>query len=313
MRAVNAVSGVPVRNWALSPDPTASTMLGQRILTAIVLLIVLGLVLAAPGHWPLPLLLVLAAACALWEWLRLVWPAACGRKLGPVVVALLGGVGMLALLYCLLAPGDAVPGRYTAHTLMLWASTLAGGFWLLGSTTLVVQGQTERAPGSWSLALVGVIAVAATWWSLARFYLDHGAWFLVSLMALVWVADIGAYVAGKTWGKRKLAPKVSPGKSIEGALGGIVAAVAWVWISSYWPGSFGQTLALKYSWPLATLIVVGLAAISIVGDLFESLLKRRAGMKDSSNLLPGHGGVYDRIDALLPVSVLAWLLLEGWA
>lgn len=288
-------------------------MLGQRILTAIVLLIVLGLALAAPGHWPLPLLLVLAAACALWEWLRMVWPGSAAGKAGPLLLAAAGGAAMLWLLGGLLAPDDAFPGRYAAHTLMSWAVLLAGLFWLLGATTLVVRGQTASAPGSLALAAVGIVAVLATWWTLTRFYLDHGAWFLVSLMALVWVADIGAYFAGKTWGRRKLAPKVSPGKSVEGAVGGIVAALLWVGLSGQWPGSFGQALVREYAWPLAALIVAGLAAISIVGDLFESLLKRRAGMKDSSRLLPGHGGVYDRIDALLPVSVLAWLLLKGLA
>ncbi len=286
-------------------------MLGQRILTAIVLLIVLGLAVAAPGHWPLLTLLALAAACALWEWQRLVWPWAGARRAGPALVAGLGGAVMGALLCSLFAPGETMPARYFPQAIMYWAVVLSGLFWLFGATTLVVRGQTGVSPRSLVLAVVGVLATLAAWWALARFYLRFDAWFLVSLMALVWVADIGAYFTGKTLGRRKLAPRVSPGKSLEGAIGGIVAALIWVWASSYWDGSFGQVLAQRWSWPVAALFVIGLAAISIVGDLFESLLKRRAGVKDSSALLPGHGGVYDRIDALLPVSVLAWLLLEG--
>ncbi len=286
-------------------------MLGQRILTAIVLLIVLGLALAAPGHWPLLALLGLAAACALWEWQRLVWPWPSSRRAGPAIVAVLAAAAMGWLLYSLFGPGESVPGRYALQAFMYWVVVLSGLFWLLGATTLVVRGQTQAPPGSPALAVVGIAVTCAAWWSLSRFYVRFDAWFLVSLMALVWVADIGAYFAGKTLGKRKLAPKVSPGKSMEGALGGILAALLWVWISSHWDGSFGQVLAQRWSWPIALLLVAGLAAISIVGDLFESLLKRRAGVKDSSALLPGHGGVYDRIDALLPVSVLAWLLLEG--
>src|SRR5690606_32908688 len=134
--------------------------------------------------------------------------------------------------------------------------------------------------------------------------------FLVSLLALIWFADIAAYFSGKALGRHKLAPRVSPGKTWEGALGGVLAATAWVLASSYWPDSFGHVLMQRWSWWLVALIAVFLAALSIVGDLFESLLKRRAGVKDSSQLLPGHGGVYDRIDALLPVAPIA-LLLTG--
>jgi phosphatidate cytidylyltransferase len=152
--------------------------------------------------------------------------------------------------------------------------------------------------------------VVAAWTALVQLYLALGAWFLVSLMALIWCADIAAYFAGKAFGRHKLAPRVSPGKTWEGAVGGVVAATLWVFVSRWWPGSFGDVLASQ--WPLwgVAIIAVLLAALSIVGDLFESLLKRRAGVKDSSQLLPGHGGVYDRIDALLPVAPIA-LLLSG--
>ncbi|MCB5363116.1 phosphatidate cytidylyltransferase [Pusillimonas sp. CC-YST705] len=288
-------------------------MLGPRIITAIVLLFILGAVLAAPGQWPLPALLIVAAGCALWEWLRLVWPLSSAGKAGPILVALIGALLMASQLLGLLGVQEAISSLAASQLVMPSLVLVAGLFWLLIATTMVVRGNTSAASRSFPLAVMGVVAVCTTWWVLTRFYLIHGAWFLVSLMALVWVADIGAYAAGKTMGRHKLAPKVSPGKSIEGALGGIVAALLWVWASSYWQGSFGQVLISEWSWPASVLIVIALAAISIVGDLFESLLKRRAGVKDSSALLPGHGGVYDRIDALLPVSVLAWLLLQGLA
>ena len=295
-------------------------MLGQRILTAIVLFIVLGLVLAAPGLWPLPALLGLAAVCALWEWQRLVWPSSASRRVGPVLLALLVGITIAGLLWSMPNQGIIHPDYHFLHTLLnAFVALCMHGivvssalFWVLGATTMVVRGNTQAAPGSFVLAAVGVLVTIAAWWSLFRLYIRFDAWLLVSLMAVVWVADIGAYIAGKTLGKHKLAPKVSPGKSIEGALGGVLAAVLWVWLSSYcWDGSFGEVMAKRWSWPLTLLLTAGLAAISIIGDLFESLLKRRAGVKDSSALLPGHGGVYDRIDALLPVSVLAWLLLGG--
>ena len=127
-------------------------------------------------------------------------------------------------------------------------------------------------------------------------------------MALIWFADIAAYFTGRAFGKRKLAPAVSPGKTWEGAVGGVVAAAIWTTATVAVPGSFGDILARQWSLPVVFLLACLLAAISVVGDLFESLLKRRAGVKDSSRLLPGHGGVYDRIDALLPVAPVAILL-----
>jgi phosphatidate cytidylyltransferase len=134
-------------------------------------------------------------------------------------------------------------------------------------------------------------------------------------MALVWIADIGAYFSGKAFGRRKLAPTISPGKSWEGAIGGglavlliasvsIVAAPSAPWLQD----SFAVALHTRFGWTGALPVLLLLVAASIVGDLFESQLKRRAGLKDSSSLLPGHGGVLDRIDALIPVLPLAALI-----
>ena len=137
--------------------------------------------------------------------------------------------------------------------------------------------------------------------------------FVLSLLLVVWLADIGAYFAGKAFGKHKLAPSISPGKTWEGAIGGwlavmIVAAVA-VATHAFAPTLFSALLDhLGTARAFATLTL--LVVFSVVGDLFESMLKRQAGVKDSSNLLPGHGGVLDRIDALLPVLPLAMLVLS---
>src|SRR5690606_4973316 len=139
-------------------------------------------------------------------------------------------------------------------------------------------------------------------------YFEYGAWCLVSMMALIWCADIAAYFTGRAIGRRKLAPSVSPGKTWEGAVGGVVAAAVWTIGTVAIPGSFGAVLAQYWSLPVVFILACLMAALSIIGDLFESLLKRRAGVKDSSRLLPGHGGVYDRIDALLPVAPVAILL-----
>jgi phosphatidate cytidylyltransferase len=138
--------------------------------------------------------------------------------------------------------------------------------------------------------------------------------FLLSVLVLVWVADIGAYAAGRAFGKRKLAPAISPGKSWEGVWGGMVGvmvlAIAWTFADAH----LGARVPSLYSrlaaagWWLLPVAAIFLAAMSVVGDLAESLVKRSAGMKDSSNLLPGHGGVLDRVDALLPTLPLAMFI-----
>jgi phosphatidate cytidylyltransferase len=138
-------------------------------------------------------------------------------------------------------------------------------------------------------------------------------------MVLVWIADIGAYFSGKAFGKRKLAPTISPGKSWEGAIGGgiavlLVASISIVLAQAAAPwlqDTFAYKLQARFGWALTLLALLVLVAASVIGDLFESQLKRRAGMKDSSNLLPGHGGVLDRIDALIPVLPLA-ALIGAW-
>src|SRR5450830_1258717 len=138
--------------------------------------------------------------------------------------------------------------------------------------------------------------------------------YLLSVMALVWVADIGAYFSGKAFGKHKLAPSISPGKSWEGAFGGWLAVLLIAGGSALVPqlqDTFAAQLLMRKGWLIAALLLSLVSAASVVGDLFESMLKRRAGMKDSSNLLPGHGGVLDRIDALIPVLPLA-VLLDLW-
>lgn len=278
-------------------------MLRQRIITAVILLVVVLAALLAPHSWPMLLLLSALSALALWEWLRLTLPV----RWSAVAV---GGSAASFVIACILlfTPGGKL---LLVHLALMGAVPFFGLvslFWLLVGLPSVVRGNAETSPESVFFSLVAVAVTSATWLSLVLLFLHRGPWFLVSLLALIWVADIGAYFAGKTFGRRKLAPRVSPGKTWEGALGGIVLATVWVFASSAWAGSFGHALSLQWSWPVTAMMAAGLAALSILGDLFESLLKRRAGRKDSSGLLPGHGGVFDRVDALLPVAPLAFLL-----
>ena len=156
-----------------------------------------------------------------------------------------------------------------------------------------------------------MLLLAAAWAALVELR-DGGVALLLSAMALVWVADVGAYFVGRSIGRRKLAPAISPGKTWEGALGAAVIVallgIAIAWWAPQWK-TLPALLVSRLGVAGAALVLLGLAAVSVVGDLHESLVKRQAGVKDSGRTLPGHGGVLDRIDALVAVMPVALLLV----
>ncbi len=282
-------------------------MLGQRIVTAVVLLAILAAAMASANPWWFVALLALAAACANWEWLRLTLPQPPSPLIS-IGVAVLLFAGMLVLTSAWLA-GDRT-GAGDPGWVLRYLVPAVSVVWLFAGVAAVVRGRADAPPASLAWSVFSVPAAFAAWAVLAQMYVARGGVFVVSLLALVWVADIAAYFAGRAFGKRKLAPRVSPGKTIEGAIAGVLGAVVWIGLSSLWDGTFGHALVERWTFWIALPIAAVLGVLSIVGDLFESLLKRRAGRKDSSTLLPGHGGVYDRIDAILPVAPFA-LLLSG--
>lgn len=282
-------------------------MLKQRVITALILLVILGAAMLAPVRWPLLAIFVLMSTLACWEWERLSLSQEQQRWAWPL--ALLNGALMLWLSVHWYHTG---PQGQAADLVYRGLVPLMAALWVVGATGLVLQGQaTKRAQGV-LLSVMGVLAPLVAWASLYLFLHTQGIVYVLSLLVLIWVADIAAYFAGRAFGKAKLAPRVSPGKTWAGALGGMVAASAWMLISANWAGSFGADVQQRWGWVATAALGLALAALSIVGDLFESLLKRRAAVKDSSQLLPGHGGVYDRIDALLPVAPVALLLSGAW-
>ncbi len=278
-------------------------MLKQRVITAVLLLLVLLPALFYRDSAPFNFLALLFMAAAAWEWARL--------NAYQLPASYLAGV------LCALVCAGLWWAGWMAQTLpQVWL--LTGAVWvLLGSWVLragvPAWGQLNR---SFRL-LVGLLALVFTWLAVAQARLI-GTNFLLSVFALVWVADIGAYFAGRTWGgrviARKLAASISPGKSWEGVWGGMVAvlllALIWtrfdLWAQPAVP-SFYSHLAER-GVVFTVIACLFLAAMSVVGDLIESLVKRSAGVKDSSRLLPGHGGVLDRVDALLPSLPLAMML-----
>jgi phosphatidate cytidylyltransferase len=190
---------------------------------------------------------------------------------------------------------------------LLSAASLA--FWLSLGLISLVRG--HRIGSGWA---TGLLVLSACWVALFELRLI-GAAMLVSSMAIVWVADIGAYFAGKTFGRHKLAPHISPGKTWEGVAGGVTAVlvlslVGLLLVPDSGDAVFSSRLVVQLGWPLSAGILLALALLSVAGDLYESLLKRHAGVKDSGAILPGHGGVLDRIDALIPTMPGCLLLLQ---
>ena len=193
---------------------------------------------------------------------------------------------------------------------------LVAGIWWIYATIHIVRedGSFGGIFGSkYGRMIAGVVIMLPCWLAfLYLFVVDSAApRLLLYVLVLVWIADSFAYFTGRAWGKHKLAPAVSPGKSVEGVIGGLsgVAIVALLGGHYLWHLS-GQALIL---WVAVSLVT---GAISVVGDLIESIFKRRAGVKDSGHLLPGHGGMFDRIDALtaaIPVFALGWMMLLGAA
>ena len=173
------------------------------------------------------------------------------------------------------------------HPLMFWSILLATVFWILAAPAWLVT--RYQVKSKLLMLIIGLALLIPTWFAMVDLR-NMSDWFLLSVMLVVWIADSAAYFAGKCFGKHKLAPLISPGKTWEGVAGAILAVTLYGLILCY---------ALNESYWL----IVGLwtlVVLSIMGDLLESLIKRQAGVKDSGKLLPGHGGILDRIDGLIP-------------
>jgi len=259
-------------------------MLKARVLTALPLgVAVLWVVWGSPAV-VLPLVMAAVAGLGAWEWARL------GGLQGPGARGLYSA-GVLALLALLAAAGVAAQAAWVV---------LAVVWWLAVVVLLVVQsrrGGRLRLPAGVRLA-GGPPTLAFAWLAFTSLHArpDAGAFLVTLLLLLVWSADIGGYFVGRAWGRHRLAPVISPGKTWEGAGGSLALALAAalaLWLAAPVLGAPRPGLA----WLLA--VAVATVAAGIIGDLLESLLKRQAGVKDSGRLLPGHGGILDRVDALL--------------
>ncbi|MBU3654217.1 MAG: phosphatidate cytidylyltransferase [Limnohabitans sp.] len=274
-------------------------MLKQRVITALVLLALLLPALFHPRPEALALLTLMLIAAGAWEW----------GRLNQLTLLPSLALSVVCVTLCLLS---WLQGWPWAPSRSVWLSM--GGVWVLMGVALLRLGVSGWPRVALPLRLVGGVgALWMTWLAVFQAKII-GINFLLSLLVLVWVADIAAYFAGRALGRHKLALAISPGKTWEGALGGLVGVVilafVWVWADHrYTPDSLSLYSRLQAQGTLVLVLGAAfLTAMSVVGDLVESLVKRSAGFKDSSHLLPGHGGVLDRVDALLPALPLGMML-----
>lgn len=275
-------------------------MLKTRILTAFVLLFVFffALFYFPPIGWLV--FATLVAAFAGWEWGALMALGMTSRVVFGIVTACICAV-IVALFPGAFGLTNAVPEA--AWYLGRWFYFPATVFWLL--IVPIWMKSHWSLPKSVVGLFIGLVVILPTWLALVQLKQTGGEVALVLILSAVWIADIAAYAFGRTLGKHKLAPGISPGKTWEGAIGGGLAVIAYGFtLSPKLPSVLAENGVLLFS------LLLLFTVISIVGDLFESLLKRQAGLKDSSSILPGHGGVLDRIDSLtstLPLVALVWL------
>ena len=275
-------------------------MTRTRVLAALVMTpAAIAAILLLSTPW-LAALAALVLLVGLWEWLKL---AGIEDTLPRIVLL---GLNLLLMVLLVWASRDASGLNPALFQIVTLLGALA---WLLAPLWLWRPGFTA-ADRPWARAFklaAGTVAVLPAWAALCLLHSGnfaslaglpeagggHGPRWLLAALALVWAADSGAYFAGRHLGRRKLAPTISPNKTVEGAVGGLLAGVAVAIGLGLWAGAGSAQL------PALALVAALAVAVSIVGDLVESLLKRQAGVKDSGHLIPGHGGILDRIDGVL--------------
>ena len=282
----------------------ADPLLLTRVITAVVILVILvgTLFFASPIVWSLLVLAIAFLAC--WEWSRM---CSLGRHGQSIYLASSGAVGAAFwLLYARDAEGAFMAAASTAFL-------FATAFWIIAAPLWLAR---KARPSPMACAIAGWLVVWPTWYAFVVLR-DASPWLLLAIAAVAWVADIAAYFAGRRFGRHKLAPAVSPGKTWEGVggafLGVALYGIALAFLANSRPTPLSGIFGFSLGVPVIA-AMLGLAALGVIGDLFESWMKRGAGLKDSSSLLPGHGGVLDRIDALtstLPVAAFALSLSMG--
>lgn len=265
-------------------------MLKARVITALVLVVSLGVILFLAPTWVVVSAFSIIAALAAWEWGGLMKQEPPARWL----------FALLTLYFCwqMQQVAENIFPLLFIFSLLFWMGLMP--FWMRHRWTL--------AGNDFVGYFVGLLVILPTWAAMISLQ-AISSWLLLAAMALVWVADIAAYFAGRAFGRRKLAPTISPGKTWEGVAGAVAGVIVYGLAVV-----FASPLAAFVTLPVIALVglLVLLTGLSVIGDLFESLLKRHAQIKDSSQLLPGHGGILDRIDSLTSTLPFVALLVLLW-
>jgi phosphatidate cytidylyltransferase len=289
---------------ALGSGPASSHPLALRVATACVLVALVLVALFALPPQRFALVVLAATVAAADEWARLARLAGTSRALFVAGTLAIGG-------WLRFAPAARFEDGWPPGVVLAICG-VDSVFWLVVATPWVLarwdpKSQLVRAVAGWIVltgAFVALVAMQA-----------RSPWLVLAAMAIVWIADTSAYFAGRAFGRRRLAPQVSPGKTWEGVYGALAGVAVYAFaLAPLGPAAGYRGVAGPASLVLWLLLALALAGISIIGDLYESLLKRQAGVKDSGRLLPGHGGILDRIDALvaaLPPASIAALLFLG--
>ncbi|MEE9330736.1 MAG: phosphatidate cytidylyltransferase [Methylophilaceae bacterium] len=263
-------------------------MLLTRILTAVVLVaaFIPALFLSSNMVWAISMLII--SLLALYEWAKLIGMT---QAVAVAYILFCGALGV-AMLYLM-----EVNGFHWLFYQSLLVFVIALIFWMFIVPVLLTKFIVIQ--NKWLLLFLGILLMAPLWLALISV---KGAdpWLLLALLATIWIADTAAYFTGKNFGKRKLAPSISPGKTWEGVIGALLAVSVFGGML-YFSGAVSSVAIFPLLWLVAIL--------GVVGDLFESLIKRQANKKDSGNLLPGHGGILDRIDGLMPSLPIAVLMI----
>lgn len=268
-------------------------MLATRLLTVFVAAAFLIPFSLYANAWGFSVLAALICGLVLWEWLSL-------TSIAPAMRWLLLSVWVGLVVGALLDP-------WLIQT--PWALGLVGWVGLVWLLYVPYALWRVRTPNGPTAAITSAWLMLGTW-AAAWLSREQSLAFMVSIFALVWLADTAAYFGGRALGRRKLAPRISPGKTWEGVITAVLANLVYLWLAAqFWSDSYPQVLVEGFGPMGAALMVVLLTAVSVMGDLHQSLLKRQAGVKDSGHLLPGHGGFFDRFDALIAVTPVALALL----
>lgn len=295
-------------------------MLFTRTITSIIFLAVLFFVLTTENNLYFAIFLTFISCIGLYEWLKMLFSSK-NRKSNALSLTIFC-LALFVFLYCLMFQDNQIihalthpkifntyPWSTGVFALLMTLQFFISFTWLFLVPIHLYQPKLEISNNGLFHQVFAVLACTGAWISALTIYEFRGSWYLLSILMSVFCTDIFAYFGGKLFGGKKLNSVISPAKTNSGFICGLLASVVWMAVSYYIEGTFSYSLSKELS--VFALAVIGalFAVLSVIGDLYESLLKRRANLKDSGSLLPGHGGLLDRLDSIIPVMSFSMTLV----